>query len=162
MAGELPDDVKATLSILDQPQPNTPAKLKPTRTMDDIALPIRAPRADDVQQTLSILDGDTPPEINSREPNQRDVEADVLKLALRKGVNSNTALAAHRKNVAQKLNINPALVTPQAEESAFYQDHDPTDLQKNYPALAKYLRVDGNAELVGKNIDPLKEIETFY
>lgn len=161
MAGELPDDVRATLSILDQPQPDTPAKLKPTRTMDDIALPIRAPRADDVQQTLSILDGNTPPETNS-EPNQRDVEADVLKLALRKGINSNTALAAHRKNVAQRLNINPALVTPQAEESAFYQDHDPTDLQKNYPALAKYLQVDGNAELVGKNIDPLKEVETFY
>lgn len=165
MAGELPEDIKATLSILDSQTSPPPAKLKTTRTMEDIALPTKRQPAggDDVLQTIAILDGKEPePVATAGEPDPRDIEVDVLKLALRKGINSNTALAAHRQSVARKLNISPALVTPQAEESAFYQDHDPEDLHKNYPALAKYLKVEGNAELVGKNIEPMKELEVFF
>ena len=165
MAGELPEDIKATLSILDSQTPPPPAKLKTTRTMEDIALPTKRQPAggDDVLQTIAILDGKEPePVATAGEPDPRDIEVDVLKLALRKGINSNTALAAHRQSVARKLNISPALVTPQAEESAFYQDHDPEDLHKNYPALAKYLKIEGNAELVGKNIEPMKELEVFF
>lgn len=167
MAKILPDDVEASLSFLEA----NPRAAKP---LDKIpAAPIirkditqqKAGIPDDVEASLARLEGKPIPTFaqpTERGLTQREIEADVLGLAIRKGIKSDTALAAHRRDVAAKTGVNPGLVTPQVEDTAFYKEHDPEDLIKNFPAVAKYLGVQGNAELVGKDIGHLKTLETFF
>lgn len=95
-------------------------------------------------------------------PQRKALRMDELDLQLRKAAVSDTTMAAKQQELARKLNTEPEALPPGAEERVFLQSTDSNNLIDKSPAVASFLLRKGNAELVGKNVDKLQDIDSTF
>lgn len=89
-------------------------------------------------------------------------QTDVLGSALHTASVADPARALKNRALAKTLGQPTEILPPDAEQQAFLKQNSAQEILDQHPAVARYLAKKGNADLVGKDVPPLRDMEATY
>ena len=118
-------------------------------------------RGEDTINAEREVAGDDVPAPKIKPPTPAEMQTDQLDQSIRHAATADAEGEASKRRMAVDLGIPKELLPDNAEEELFHKQNDAETLQRTHPATAKYMADQGNATIVGKDIEELKGMEMF-
>lgn len=95
-------------------------------------------------------------------PQRKALRMDEVGVNLQRAAMSDATEAARKDKLAKRLGVPVGALPENAVEQAFFLDNDPQAIVDNNPAVARFLNREGGAELAGKNVDKLRNLDSTF